>query len=128
MSYKLKISPKERVSGRFLAQVRKALISTALSEGASQQSIATKLDVNRSVINRLLRGDKNLTIRSIGELAWALDYKPTFSLEKKKKLDKANYFNEDAEQKVRIIEPNSIHLHTQPSMKVSSFAYEFEDA
>ena len=84
MSYELKINQKDRAAGRFIGAVRKALLLAALDEkersGITQQSIAEKLNVNRSVINRLLRGDANLTLRSVGELAWALGRKPSFEL------------------------------------------------
>lgn len=84
MSYELKISEKDRAAGRFIGAVRKALLLAALDEkeasGITQHSIAKKLDVNRSVINRLLRGDANLTLRSVGELAWALGRRPSFEL------------------------------------------------
>ena len=84
MSYELKIDAKDRAAGRFIGRVRKALVLAALDEkqrsGISQQSIADKLGVNRSVINRLLREDANLTLRSVAELAWTLGLKPTFEL------------------------------------------------
>ena len=76
MSYELKISPKDRAAGRFIGAVRKSLILAALQEkkesGLSQAVVAQKLGVHRSVINRLLRGSANLTLRSVAEIAWAL--------------------------------------------------------
>ena len=54
MSFELDISPKERSAARFIGSVRKTLMRAAFSEketaGITQQSIATKLGVNRSVI------------------------------------------------------------------------------
>jgi transcriptional regulator with XRE-family HTH domain len=86
MSFELKINPKDRVAGRFIGSVRKALLKAAITEkehnGITQQSIAEKLGVNRSVINRLLRGDTNLTLRSVAEIAWALGFEPVFELHK----------------------------------------------
>ena len=85
MSFELNVNPKDRVAGRFIGAVRRALIKAALEEkersGASQQSLALKLGVNRSVINRLLRGEANLTLRSVAEIAWALGRTPTFALQ-----------------------------------------------
>ena len=86
MSYELKINAKDRAAAQFIGAVRKALLRAAFSEkqksGVTQQSIAKKLEVNRSVINRMLRGESNLTLRSVGELAWALGLEPEFMLEK----------------------------------------------
>lgn len=91
MSYELKIDPKSRAAGRFIGQVRKALVSAAIDEKKetkiSQQQIASKLGVNRSVINRLLRGEANLTLRSVAEIAWALGWEPVFSLRRRSRTE-----------------------------------------
>lgn len=87
MSYELKISPKDRAAGRFIGAVRKSLILAALQEkkesGLSQAVVAQKLGVHRSVINRLLRGSANLTLRSVAEIAWALGWEIVFQLRKR---------------------------------------------
>ncbi len=97
MSYELKIDPKSRAAGRFIGQVRKALVTAALDEkketGVSQQQIASRLGVNRSVINRLLRGEANLTLRSVAEIAWALGWEPDFTLRRRaRKSPERNHF------------------------------------
>ena len=84
MSYELKINEKDRTAARFINSVRKklfmAVFDAAGHKRTSQQAIATKLGINRSVVNRMLRGG-NLTLRSVAELAWALGKTPQFSLE-----------------------------------------------
>lgn len=86
MSFELDISPKERSAARFIGSVRKTLMRAAFSEketaGITQQSIATKLGVNRSVINRMLKGDANLTLRSVAEISWALGMQAEITLRK----------------------------------------------
>ena len=42
----------------------------------------TKLDVHRSLINRQFSGEANLTLRSLADLAWAMDMEITFELKK----------------------------------------------
>lgn len=87
MSYELKIDPKKRAASRFIGKVRKALILAALDEkeasGVNQQKLAVALGVNRSVINRMLKAESNLTLRSVGELAWALGYEPEITMKRK---------------------------------------------
>lgn len=87
MSYELKISAKDRAAGRFIGSVKKALLRAAFAEkessGISQQSIAKKLGVNRSVIHRILKGESNLTLRSVGEIAWALGWNIEFIMRQK---------------------------------------------
>lgn len=94
MSYELKIDPKRRAAGRFIGAVRKALINAAFEEkqrhGLTQQKVADCLGVNRSVINRMLRGEVNLTLRSVAELAWALGWQPHFSLKRISRADRDN--------------------------------------
>ena len=94
MSYELKIDPKRRAAGRFIGTVRKALINAALVEkqrnGLTQQKVAECLGVNRSVINRMLRGEVNLTLRSVAELAWAMGWQPQFSLKRVEREARSN--------------------------------------
>jgi plasmid maintenance system antidote protein VapI len=84
MSYELKISDKDRAVGRFTSAVRKTLFMAAFYKDGrkkiTQQAIATRLGVNRSVINRMLRGG-NMTLQSAAEIAWALGKTPKFILE-----------------------------------------------
>lgn len=97
MSYELKIDPKSRAAGRFIGHVRKTLTSAAMDgkkeTGITQQQIASRLGINRSVINRLLRGEANLTLRSVAEIAWALGWEPVFTLRRRvKQSDDHNHF------------------------------------
>lgn len=73
MSFELPIPPRSRAGSRLIGRVRKQLILAAINSHVSQKYIADKMQVNRSVINRLMRGTANLTLRTVGELAWALD-------------------------------------------------------
>ncbi|WP_412063941.1 helix-turn-helix transcriptional regulator [Rhizobium sp. SYY.PMSO] len=94
MSYELKIDPKKRAGSRFIGKVRKALVTAIVDEksetGINQQKLATALGVHRSVINRMLKGDSNITLRSIGELAWALGWEPDFTMKRRVKHDASN--------------------------------------
>ena len=81
------VSPRDRAGGRLVHSVHKQLVLAAMDEkaaaGVSQQEIAEKLGVNRSVVNRLLRGTGNLTIRTLGEVAWALGLEVVVTLKKR---------------------------------------------
>tara|TARA_R110002110_G_scaffold137735_1_gene323068 strand:+ start:4335 stop:4658 length:324 start_codon:yes stop_codon:yes gene_type:complete len=50
-------------------KIQKAFVAT----GKTQQEVAKKLGVDRSVINRRLTGSANLTARSLAEFAYAFD-------------------------------------------------------
>jgi hypothetical protein len=95
MSYRLKIDPRQRKAGRFIGLVRDSFLRAISDERKSgnrvtQQAIAQKLGVDRSVVNRWLTGEANLTLRSISDLAWALDRDVFFELRKREQVNGAN--------------------------------------
>jgi transcriptional regulator with XRE-family HTH domain len=85
-SYVFDIGSKARKASRFIGRVRselqRALVAEKAAQKITQQQIATKLGVNRSVINRQLLGKENMTLRSVAELAWALGWEIRFELRK----------------------------------------------
>jgi transcriptional regulator with XRE-family HTH domain len=78
------LSDKKRKVGRSIYKVQKAigraLLESKKEHGLTQQAIAVKLGVDRSVINRRVTGHANLTLLSLAELAWALDRELVFEL------------------------------------------------
>jgi transcriptional regulator with XRE-family HTH domain len=87
MSFQITVAPSRRAAARFVVSVRRALQKAFVEEqaktGISQADIARALDVHRSVINRELRGSKDLTLGRVAELAWALGREPFFETRKK---------------------------------------------
>jgi transcriptional regulator with XRE-family HTH domain len=73
MSYQIKIDPKSRKAARFISRLQKAIQKALSDSGKTQQEVATILGVDRSVVNRRVRGSANLTARSIAEFAYAFD-------------------------------------------------------
>jgi hypothetical protein len=84
-SFQTTISPNRRAAARFIGQVRRAIQKAYVEEqrknGTSQSDIARAIGVHRSVINRELKGLKDITLGRVAELAWALGRNPTFTLE-----------------------------------------------
>ncbi len=80
MSFKLKLSPKDRATGRFMSRVHRALakvVTEAKAEtGLTQQQIADAMGVDKSVVSRILNGESNLTLKTIGDISWVLGFKP----------------------------------------------------
>jgi hypothetical protein len=85
-SFVFDIGERARKASRFIGHVRSelqhALICEKKERKITQQEIANLLGVNRSVINRQLMGTENLTLRSVAELAWALNWDICFELRK----------------------------------------------
>jgi len=85
-SFHFDIGSRARNAGRFISRVQSELLR-ALAERKkesrfSQQSLANKLEVHRSLINRQLSGEANLTLRSLADLAWAMDLEIALELKK----------------------------------------------
>lgn len=83
-SFRFDIGGRSRFAGRLLGQIRSELLR-ALAErkkesGLSQQKLAQKLDVDRGLINRQLAGEEHLTLRSLADIAWALDMEIRFEV------------------------------------------------
>jgi len=81
--YQIAIDPNRRAAARFVGQVRRALQKAFVEEqkarGLTQAEIGRLLKVHRSVINRELKGFKDITLGRVGELVWAMGRKPSFS-------------------------------------------------
>ncbi|MEM7006046.1 MAG: hypothetical protein AAF498_09200 [Pseudomonadota bacterium] len=60
--------------GSIESQLREAYARKHELEGETQSSLAEKLGVNRSVVNRRLRGHANMTIESVADMVWALGH------------------------------------------------------
>ena len=75
-SFQITISPSRRAATRFISTVRrliqKSLVEEQRVSGLTQSDMARSIDVHRSVINREIRGKKDITVGRVGELAWAL--------------------------------------------------------
>jgi plasmid maintenance system antidote protein VapI len=83
------LSPLDVSAARFVGDVREELLLAFLEEmserGLKKSDIARLLGVHRSAITRILNGSAPLELRTIGQLAWALERNPEFKLSKKKK-------------------------------------------
>lgn len=83
-SFHFDIGSRARHAGRFIGRVRGELLkalSRRKSEGyLPQQVLAERFGISRSLINRQLSGEANLTLRSLADLAWAMDMEIAFEL------------------------------------------------
>lgn len=80
-SFQLSLTPHRRAAARFVDKVHRCLQKAyADAPEVTQSDIANKLGVHRSVINRQLRGRKDMTVGRVAELAWAMGYEADFEL------------------------------------------------
>jgi predicted XRE-type DNA-binding protein len=83
-SFHFDIGSRARHAGRFIGRVRNELLRALAERKANsafpQQALAEKLGIERSQINRQLSGEANLSLRSLADLAWAMDMEISFEL------------------------------------------------
>jgi hypothetical protein len=88
-------SPPRLPIPRFVGSVRRALQKAFVEEqkkrGLNQSFIARLLNVHRSVINRELKGLKDMTLGRVAELAWAMGRRPRFVLDDVVQDSSSNY-------------------------------------
>jgi hypothetical protein len=62
------------LAGSVEGQLREAYAERYAAGLDTQVTLADKLDVGRSVINKRLRGLMNMTLETVSDMAWALGY------------------------------------------------------
>jgi len=81
--FRFDIDARSRMAGRLLGRIRRELLKAVTEEkraGLTQQQLARRLESDRLNINRQLSGEAEMTLRSLADLAWALDREITFEL------------------------------------------------
>ena len=83
-AFELDLDPKSSAGADSIDLVNRrvlAALRTRLRERKiTQKELAAKLGIDKSTISRLLRGNQNITARTLGELFWALDFAYDISL------------------------------------------------
>lgn len=119
MSFLFEIDERSEKVARFIGRVRKelvrALVDAKRHYRVSQNDIAAKLDVNASVLSRQLSGEGNLTLKTVADLAWALDKEPFFELREPERNREINYFIETTTKP--IIAPSAAKVTAACPMK-----------
>lgn len=77
-AFSLDVSPKEADGADAIDVVNRRVLTLVYkrirSGHTTKAEIARRLGVNRSTVSRMLRGNQNLTARTIGEILGAIDY------------------------------------------------------
>ena len=97
MSFSLKISAKDQATGRFKSRVNWAMVMAVVKakkrRNVTQSQIADKMGVDKSTLSRIINGQGNLTLKTIGDISWALGLRPdiTFTEVQHEGMDRANH-------------------------------------
>jgi transcriptional regulator with XRE-family HTH domain len=85
-SFRISITPTRRAATRFISRVRRSLLKALMEEanisGLTQTDVAKTIGVHRSVVNRELRGMKDITLGRVAELAYSMGREIDFELVK----------------------------------------------
>ncbi len=82
-SFQLSVTPHRRAAARFIDKVHGSLRKAyADSPQVTQSAIANALGVHRSVINRQMRGRKDMSLGRVAELAFLLGFEADFEMSK----------------------------------------------
>jgi transcriptional regulator with XRE-family HTH domain len=65
----------------FILEVTEALSRALTESGMTQSKLAEKLGCTRGFVSQVLAGGRNLTLRTVSDIALALGVKPQFSLD-----------------------------------------------
>jgi hypothetical protein len=121
-----------RLASRFISHVRREVQNAYEQERSerriTQQEIAKRIGVHRSVINRQLGGIENMTLRSVAELLGAMGWEPVFEARKIRTAAQSNQPVPDPSPPKLTITPSStdddVDLPTpsQPPIRISAAA------
>lgn len=85
-SFSLNMSAKDRATGRFKSRVNRALVEAVIrakrEKGLTQSQIADRMGVDKSTLSQIVNGRGNLTLRTIGEISWAVGQRPDITFSK----------------------------------------------
>ncbi|UWQ40065.1 helix-turn-helix transcriptional regulator [Leisingera aquaemixtae] len=75
------IDEKDLASAKFIGETRRGLVKCLINArmkdpSISQSKIAEKIGMDKSSLSRILNGQGNVTLRTIAEVAWALNLEP----------------------------------------------------
>lgn len=101
-----------RFMGRVQREVQRAVAIEKQARKLTQQQIADMLETSKSVINREILGG-NLTLRRLGELAWALGYEIVFEFRKRPTAAGQNHY-----QRIDSPHPDSTTIETEGTNKI----------
>lgn len=77
-SFKFKADPRQRQFLKLIAIVRRELGNAYATENKAgqitQSILANKLNVDKAAIHRRLNVDANMTLRTLADMAWALNH------------------------------------------------------
>ncbi len=96
MSFRFDVGARARSASRLIGNLRSDIIAAVVkhrtSENVSQQRLAESIGISRTDLNSILNGKKDLTLRSLADIAFALNKEIVVELRDPESASKGNYF------------------------------------
>ena len=80
MTFKIKVDRRTHPAADFIISAVEELQKTFVLSGLTSQELAGKLERDHSEVEALINGKRYLTLRDLGEFAWAMGVEPDFRL------------------------------------------------
>lgn len=79
--FDFEIDEKDLASAKFIGETRRGLVAALIEAKKEnpqmcQAEICRLIGMDKAVLSRMLKGNSNITLRTIGEVAWALGLEP----------------------------------------------------
>ncbi|MCE2522362.1 MAG: helix-turn-helix transcriptional regulator [Rhodobacteraceae bacterium] len=93
----MKVNAKDKATGRFKSRVNGALVEAVAKakrdRNLTQSQIADQMGIEESTLSRILNGQRNLTLKTIGDACWVLGMCPDiiFTEAQQECLDRADH-------------------------------------
>ncbi|WP_354669149.1 helix-turn-helix transcriptional regulator [Rhizobium sp. S163] len=98
MSFRFDVGARARSASRLIGNIRSDIIAAVVrhrtAENVSQQRLAESIGISRADLNSYLSGQKDLTLRSLADIAFALNKEIVVELRDPESGSKGNYFDE----------------------------------
>ena len=65
---------------RFITEVTEAIWKAMEEAGVSKTYLASRMGATKGYVSQVLGGSRNMTLRTLADICFALDLKPTFDM------------------------------------------------
>lgn len=94
--FDFEIDEKDLASAKFFGDTRRCLVEAFLEENKNdrqinQALIARKIGMDKGTLSKILRGQGNMTLRTLSDIAWALGFVPEVHLHRQNEAKQSNH-------------------------------------
>jgi transcriptional regulator with XRE-family HTH domain len=75
----------EAMKGEFIMEVTESICTILEDEKIDRKDLAAKMNKTKGYISQLLNSDRNMTLATLAEILYALEYKPSIKFDKQNK-------------------------------------------